>query len=190
GGDGIQIDKANKRVIGEKATVAGDPPGNLISGNTGNGIPILGNDKQGIGNMVWGNLIGTTRGGDGKLGNTLNGVYITSNQNTIGDNEPVGHHNVISDNRKNGILIGGAADNKVKFNFIGTTRGGDAKLGNYEDGIAIENGATNNIIGGALAEGNVISGSGVRAPLNRGHGVRLTAANATFLHGKHNRLHA
>ena len=76
-----------------------------------------------------------------------------------------GARNVISGN-DNGVRLrdSGTTDNVVEGNLIGTVVNGDAALGNT-NGVLIDNGATNNRIGGTTAAArNVISGNdnGVR----------------------------
>ena len=59
------------------------------------------------------------------------------------------------------ITGSGASNNAVLGNFIGTNAAGTAALGNGT-GVVIDNGASNNTIGGTGAgAGNVISGNSV-----------------------------
>jgi titin len=75
--------------------------------------------------------------------------------------------NVISGNSSIGVTISGsiATDNVVAGNYIGTDRTGAAALGNGGNGVLLQNGARENVIGGSAAgTRNVISanfGSGV-----------------------------
>ena len=85
---GILIDNASNNTIGA-ANVLTDYlqiatlNGNLISGNTGNGLDIRGN--QASGNVVLGNLIGVERSGSKPLGNAI-GVVLSEGaaRNEIG----------------------------------------------------------------------------------------------------------
>ena len=83
-------------VVGGTATGAG----NLISGNRGpdeKGFAVGGVRLRGIGfgrHLVQGNLIGTQADGTSPLGNSLAGVFIDGQQNTIGGTAP-GAGNVI-----------------------------------------------------------------------------------------------
>src|SRR5579883_717775 len=89
--------------------------------------------------------------------------------------------NVISGNRGNGIGIYGASDNQIAMNNIGTDATGTLKRGNAQNGILVTQGASGNVIGGAVSggnspkqkvivrppQGNLISG-------NRGNGVLMS----------------
>ena len=134
---------------------------NIISGNDQNGIYIGQGAK---GNHITGNLIGTDATGKNILGNLLNGVFIIdASKNVIGSLNPIvgreskiGSQNIISGNGQNGIYIGHpissgsnevlATSNYIMGNFIGTDKSGTLDLGNFVDGIAIENSNNNSII--------------------------------------------
>ena len=169
-------------------------PGNLISGNDGNGVDVRGPDATG--NLVEGNYIGTDKTGTKNVGNLLDGVALLSaSGNTIGGvGSPTGNGmlsgpgNLISANRA-GIDIepdptvpnsGGSTNNLVEGNYIGTQVNGIFSLGNFLDGIDILGGfnpeatpTTKNTIGG-LTDGarNLISG-------NLGHGIIIGGSPAT-----------
>ncbi len=75
--------------------------GNLISGNSGHGVAITGQDTRG--NRIELNLIGTKPGGTQGLGNAWNGVLLDN-----GANNTVIRRNLISGNIENGIWIRGS----------------------------------------------------------------------------------
>lgn len=146
--------------------------GNLISGNGANGVSI--GDTNTSGNVVQGNLIGTTMAGTGSLTNNSWGVYIVSgaSANLIGGNSPAAR-NVISGNGQDGIFLYGAgtSSNNIFGNYIGVTINGTAPLPNGHSGVTIINGAsannigtpdtaTRNIIAGNLGDGIFISSRG------------------------------
>jgi len=135
--------------------------GNQISGNTRNGVKIIG--AATTGNMVQGNLIGTDATGSAPLANVRHGIEITggASSNTVGGTA-AGAGNVISGNTRYGMLIGtaGTTGNVVEGNLIGTDAAGAVPLGNSLHGIVMNGGATGNTIGGTAAgAGNVISGN-------------------------------
>ena len=152
----IQND-ATGNTIGGTATGSG----NQISGNTRNGVKIIGATTTG--NMVQGNLIGTDATGSAPLANVRHGIEITggASSNTVGGTA-AGAGNVISGNTRYGMLIGtaGTTGNVVEGNLIGTDAAGAVPLGNTLHGIVVNGGATGNTIGGTAAgAGNVISGN-------------------------------
>lgn len=162
---GIAINFASANLIGGTAPGAG----NLVSGNRANGargIVIAGPGIATTRNVVQGNLIGTdpsgTRGVPNSTGVLINGG---ASGNTVGGTTP-GAGNVISGNDQNGILIRGGAPvdsdaNVIQANFLGTNAIGTAALPNGANGILLEGGATNTLIGGGSASArNVISGNG------------------------------
>jgi len=156
GGIGI-MGSASNNTLGGTATGAG----NLISGNSDNGILIK---DFATANLVQGNFIGTDAGGAAELPNTLNGIDIESDHNTVGGTT-AGAGNIISGNDADGILIGAssALGNVIQGNFIGTDFTGALKLPNKSDGVGLQ--APRNTIGGiAAGAGNLISG-------NNGNGI-------------------
>lgn len=161
---GITIKDASGNLIGGVNT----SNRNIISGNTDDGINILGSSATG--NTIAGNYIGIAADGTTALGNGDDGINIESPNNIIGG-AIAGAGNIISANQSTGVVIvgSGVADNKVLGNYIGTSASGAVSRGNGEGGIFIGNGASNNIIGGATQfERNVISG-------NTGRGVMIAS---------------
>jgi hypothetical protein len=164
---------------------------NVISGNAGNGISVVGS----TGNRIAMNFIGTDASGTVAIGNRQNGIRLTSgaNFNRIGGQSTDGNDptagvfarppqgNLISGNGQNGALIDSRADrNELSGNFIGTDAGGDAPLGNRLDGLAIINADNTQILGTTFQQSpfvfyNVLSGNG-------GNGLRITNADNTVVH--------
>jgi CSLREA domain-containing protein len=161
---GVSIDDVPNNIIGGTATGTR----NVISGNDGNGVSILGNH----GNKITGNYVGTDATGTKDLGNSYHGVYIDyGKDNTIGGTT-AGERNVISGNNGNGVLIEGAVatGNRVTGNYVGTDKNGAAPLGNSSNGVYIS--GPNNTVGGTTAGGrNAISA-------NAGSGVSIYGATA------------
>ncbi len=93
------------------------------------------------------------------------GLLVEGDNNTIGK---IGGENVIVQNNA-GLIVTGTA-NIIQANYIGTDFAG-TDLGNAEDGIRIEGGATDNLIGGEVSgEGNTIYFNGTASD----HGIRVT----------------
>ncbi|MFL5802650.1 MAG: hypothetical protein ACJ8CR_13025 [Roseiflexaceae bacterium] len=156
--NGVAIwDGASNNTIG--GTLAGQR--NVIGGNEHNGIWIA---RAGTnGNVVIGNYLGTRADGMGPIDNKLAGVGIHNGarNNRIGGTT-VAERNLISGNDVNGIDIRdpGTNFNQVLGNFIGLNQQGDAKIGQYYNGVSITNGASYNMIGnGAVGGRNIISGN-------------------------------
>ncbi len=159
--DGVFIERAGSITIG--GTADGDR--NVISGNGGDGVTIYGSAAQpAANNTVLGNYIGVDGTGEFSLGNASRGVHIDSSAtgNIIGGDSPAAR-NIISGNGRDGVIIalGGATNNVVKGNYIGTDKDGVSDLGNGHNGVYILR-APNNIIGqssGTSFVRNLISGN-------------------------------
>jgi CSLREA domain-containing protein len=140
---------------------------NLISGNLGQGIAVFT-----PGNRIYGNRIGTTANGNAALGNEIGiDLFEGADRNVIGGPEP-GEANVISGNRRNGIVVD-SAGNVIQGNKIGTNPSGDAAVPNGVYGIAIDswdNQVISNLISGNIEGGIVL---GVYGPRNRVVGNRI-----------------
>jgi CSLREA domain-containing protein len=85
--------------------------GNVIAGNLGTGVTLLGEN-----NTLLGNLIGELPQGTG-AGNAGDGVSIRSSSNTIGLAEPFGG-NVISNNEGAGVRVSDGIHNFISGNSI------------------------------------------------------------------------
>ena len=172
--NGISVLQGTNNVIG--GTTAG--AGNVISGNTQNGVRLWG----GIGTLVQGNFIGTDFSGRVARGNASDGVRIECASNFVGVDMLVGR-NVISGNAHTGVsLFGlGVSNNVIAGNFIGTDVTGLAALGNFT-GITITNASRNFIGTTAPFGGNIISGNKGDANFPFGSGVDVLGAGATGNH--------
>jgi CSLREA domain-containing protein len=170
---------------GTGLTLAG--PGNVtIQGLVINrfGTEVL---VQGPANSILGNFIGVDPTGTLDLGNTGNGIEVTSLANVIGSSAP-GNRNVISGNNGAGspagiFLNGSGARATIENNYIGTNAAGTAAIPNGF-GINAES-SDSNVIGGVIigpvppgtSVTNVISGNGI--------GVRLNGADNNTIEGNH-----
>lgn len=161
-------------VRGPGNTVGGTVAGarNVISGNDGKGVAILGTSADG--NTVQGNRIGTDVSGTEVLGNTFEGVDVDGGSNNTIGGTASGAGNTISGNGSDGIELDDSdtVGNRIEGNLIGTKSDGTGDLGNAQNGVRIS-GARGNFVGGSVAgAGNVISG-------NDEQGVVITNASAT-----------
>ncbi len=142
--------------------IGGTTPGerNVISGNSAEGVGIenVGTD----GNSVIGNFIGTDANGSAALGNGGGVAIFDGAQGNIIGGNMAGEGNIISGNDSNGVMISArktvfaARQNTVSGNYIGTDASGTEPLGNLGDGVIIDKGAVQNIIG----SGNIIAYNG------------------------------
>ena len=123
-------------IIAASNTIGGTTSGSgngLISGNAGDGVEISGTGATG--NVVEGNLIGTDASGENALGNTDDGILLSSAPgNTIGGPTSASR-NVIAADGLRGIEFDGANSNVVENNFIGTDALGSTAMGVGHNGI-------------------------------------------------------
>jgi hypothetical protein len=152
---------------------------NIISGNLSRGVHIK--DASSEMNVVSGNYIGTDITGSNPLANGT-GVAIESAKSNFIGGTGAGARNVISGNTEAGILLqsdntsSGANDNMILGNYIGINAGGTIAIPN-QDGIVVNNLATDSILGGTMAgAANVISG-------NLRFGVSLSNVTEIAIHG-------
>ena len=170
-GAGVAISSSLGNAIGGATAQAR----NVIAGNTGPGIRILGGVDFG-GNRIEGNYIGTTATGGAALANGGAGIELQAP--TIVGGATAGLGNVISGNGLSGIsLSGDDHESTIQGNVIGLNAAGAAAIPNGGDGISIGDTEFSLIGGTAAGAGNVISG-------NTGAGIRLSGdASATTIHG-------
>ena len=154
---------------------------NIISGNLA-GVYVFDNSFY---NIVQGNYIGADITGTKALANLQQGFLtgattptaIAAGDTTIGG--PIaGAGNLISGNGMDGILISGTSNgpngglqtlqgNTVQGNFIGTDATGTKAIPNHGNGLYMNAGATNNLVGGTQP------GSANMIAYNTGHGVLI-----------------
>ncbi len=92
--------------------------------------------------------------------------------------------NIISNSGSFGVWLGdtGTNSNLVAGNYIGTDAGGTLDYGNAFDGVRIENGASNNTVGGAATtQRNVISGNNSNGVDIRGGGTNNNSVIGNYL---------
>jgi parallel beta-helix repeat protein len=188
GTNGVSITLSSYRDIWVGGTVTAAR--NVISGNKGHGVSIIGADRTDpeipdTPNRIQGNYIGLDGTGMAAVRNEKNGIFISAPQTVVGG-ETEGAGNIISANGEAGVRIQGATAQRtlLEGNYIGTDRlGGGVGLGNgsgtgptdEKGGVLIWN-ASENFIGKALEAGtggNLISG-------NHGDGVAIVATGEWF----------
>ena len=163
----ISNDGTGVRVLSVDATTVETPSiieGNVISGNDGFGVQL--NDAHGW--LVEANLIGTNAAGDAAIGNVATGITVqSSSSNQI-------RGNVVSGN-SSGILVGGlttstpAVGNVIAANYVGLDVTGTGVVGNSFQGIALQGGSSDNVVGGPEpADANVVSGNGTGIEISAG----------------------
>lgn len=138
--------------------------GNLISGNTGNGVRIT---NASAGQVIQANLIGAAADGTTPLGNGVNGIYIdSSNYTLVGGPAP----NLIAHNARSGVVVVKTA--------VGNTISGNQIFGNVFRGIDLgDDGFTPNHPGGAATGPNDLQSFPDLTPLLA---VGATAAGGTL----------
>jgi CSLREA domain-containing protein len=177
--DGLAADANGMGIIVSSGTwTIGGPTaaaGNVISGNTGNGL-----DLHGCTCLIQANLIGTNA--KGKLavangGTGINGDGLSST--TIGGISN-GAGNIISGNGYDGILLTNSIGTTIQGNRIGVSEAGLA-LGNGADGIELnrtssssDHGVRNTLIGSpsTSSAANIIAS-------NKGVGIRITGTSGS-----------
>ena len=133
------------------------PLGNLVSGNSGDGVLI---DMGSQDNVLNGNFIGTTADGDAAIGNSGNGVSIIgANGNSLVGcrlvNNPFVYYNVVSGNKLNGLLVTDSDNTTVQGNFFGVAANNTSAVGNHGNGILVNGSSENTVVGGVIPLGNV-----------------------------------
>lgn len=147
-------------------TLAG--AGNVVSGNLETGIVVEG--VRAIGTVIQGNYVGTDATGRIAVGNAANGIGIWgSAANTLVGGNVATARNVISGNSI-GVMISdaGTANNAVQGNYVGADATGGTPLGNINEGVELQWGARNNVVGGLTpGTGNLISANSVGVALRQ-----------------------
>lgn len=156
-GHGVQIVNSSNSTVG--GTTAGAR--NIISGNNGSGIFIVGDiGTPASNNVISGNYIGVDSTGNAELQNSGSGVTIQDSINTVGGTT-TGARNVISGNGVNGVSISTtlATGNTVAGNYIGIGANGTTSIPNNNNGVQFSSGAFGNTIGGTGVTPGVCNGA-------------------------------
>ncbi|MEN6527120.1 MAG: FG-GAP-like repeat-containing protein [Candidatus Polarisedimenticolia bacterium] len=158
---------ASGTTIGGQTATPGAAPGNVVSGNSGDGIALVGTSSSAqnvLNTVIKGNLVGLNAAGTAALKNNGSfGVRIDAAKGTqLGGGQAL-DRNVISGNN-DGVRIYNADGVSVQGNYIGLAADGATAVPNNNSGVKISTGATNATVGGdaatpGAAPGNVISGN-------------------------------
>ncbi|MDX2214476.1 MAG: DUF4347 domain-containing protein [Oculatellaceae cyanobacterium bins.114] len=136
--------------IGGSATGAG----NVISAFQF-GITVAGTDH-----VIQQNRIGTNAAGSASLGNVQAGIQVNTGANNLIGGTTAAERNVISGTFfGDGIqLLNSSTGNQIYGNYIGTNAAGTGAIANGNNGILIDSGSSNNLIGGTVAgQSNIIA---------------------------------
>ncbi len=167
-GTGIEVPNGSTgNLIGGFTSIAGTGAGNIISGNGGEGISLIGPLTDG--NIIPGNLVGLASDGVTVIANSSYAVVFgggTTNNLLGGDDDDDGvldgdnrARNIISGSSYGVVIAGAGVGNRVQGNYIGTDRGGSVARPNTLGGISLVSGAGAAIGGTSPGAGNVISGN-------------------------------
>jgi parallel beta-helix repeat protein len=164
---------------GNKGTVPivsiAPPLGNLISGNTRNGVEINSGAEL---TVLSGNFIGTNNAGTAAIGNLLDGVLIrnANNNQLIGctfEDNPFIYYNVLSGNGYNGLHIEDSNAILVQANFFGAGANNASMVPNGMHGIWVSGTSAGVQVGGVIPLGNVSAG-------NKGDGINVSGTASGF----------
>jgi len=164
--------------------------GNVISGNTNDGV-----DLNGVTNtVVEGNYIGVDATGSVAKPNGAGvALFTNASSNTIGGTS-AGARNTISGNTNDGVNINGGNGNIIEGNYIGLDANGLNKIANGGSGVDAFGAASNDTIGGTsvgarnfisgnAAYGIALSGSGTNGNLVQGNTIGLNILGSTVANG-------
>jgi uncharacterized repeat protein (TIGR01451 family) len=170
-GQGLAILGSSFNTVGSGSGGAG----NVISGNTGNGILIQPQVTESSTNQIGGNWIGTTADGAAALGNSLSGIAIEASSGNIVGSAGQGLGNVVSGNLGAGISVSaGSTGTMIQNNTIGLAEDGKTPLGNGGDGIQLDD-APDTVIGGTEYSQRNAIGS------NDGNGINTSGQTTGLL---------
>ncbi len=170
-GCGIALVGSSGNTVGVGTTGVG----NVISGNTGDGVLIEpGAGIDSASNTIVGNDIGTSPDGLHVIANAGAGIDVAgASTNVIGGPGPV-FGNVVSGNQGAGIVVTGVrSGTTIEGNLIGVAADGKTPLGNRGDGIHLDDAPGTTIGGSEFGDGNIIGA-------NQANGIE-TAGDTTGL---------
>jgi parallel beta-helix repeat protein len=183
-GDGVQVDGTYGDVSGNTigGTLSGS--GNVISGNAGNGVAIIGpnfhtNQEPGAlatNQLIAGNIIGLDTSGVRRLGNSQDGILVRFADGVLIGGTSAASRNVVSANQQAGIDINQSDFVAAEGNIIGGDALGINQLGNFGSGVSLSFDANNTVGGASSGAGNLIFGNG-------GSGISLISTSDNAILG-------
>jgi len=182
GGNGVYLYLSENNLIGGAA----GGQGNVISGNSGDGIQFYGPGTSS--NTVQGNIVGLTKTGSGGLGNSGNALSLIAGPdgNTIGGTTAAARNLFSGSSNYDGVLLSAASNNIIEGNYIGTDVSGLLAVPNAEYGLTLftasqSNQITGNVIAASGNYGIFLSDPGTDANVLQGNNIGVGADGATAL---------
>ena len=179
---GIYLFESQSNLIGGVAPGLG----NVISANLDDGIQLYGSGTSF--NTVEGNLVGTTKTGQSRLGNLFSALSLIAGptSNTIGGAVAAARNVFSGSSNYDGVSLDGASNNVVQGNYIGTDASGLVALTNAEYGLTLFGASQSNLILGNVISasanyGVVISDPGTSGNIFQGNNIGVGADRVTPL---------
>lgn len=160
--DGILLNT----VVG--ARIANGGVRNLISGNAGAGIHVLGSSTAAT--TIEGCLIGTNLLGAAAIPNGGDGIFLDNAATTTIGGSGSGQGNLLSGNAGNGVRVLAAGGTVLVGNTVGTDAAGVSVLPNGGYGVSLES-ATDALVQASLISGNALGGVQIAGSGSRGNRV-------------------
>jgi len=164
-------------IVGNACTIGGaNGQGNVISGNQGDGISVIGS-----GASIRDNFIGTNAAATAALGNAGDGINVTAASATIGSSV-ANEWNVISGNGGAGVDIESGSGNTIAGNFIGTDITGTSAIANnlgiraMAAGNTVGTTAARNLVSGNSSEGILVANTSNTIVRNNYAGTDITGS--------------
>ena len=189
GNSAVVIDGSLAPTIGLEITAGNSTVTGLVINNfSSHGIRLGTNG----GNILRGNFIGTNADGTAAASNDGSGIFIDNVPNNTIGGLGAANGNLLSGNNQDGITISGASatGNIIRGNIIGLNAAGTDAMGNGNNGVTLDEGASNNTIGGtANGAANTIAfsefagvrvTSGAEPPFSTGNEI---SGNSIFSNG-------
>jgi parallel beta-helix repeat protein len=145
--------------------------GNVISGNTSNGIAMSGTN-----NTVQGNFIGTDVTSALVLGNGSHGIVVSGSDHTIGGAASGAGNQILYHYAGTGVVLTGASNTAVQGNTVHDSL----------DGIVLTNGTSSITIGGAApnAGNDITSSDNVGVKIEDGSSLATLQGNRILTNGE------